>query len=517
MTKALKKIKSPLWFWILFGAIIVLAISSHFYGLSWRPSHHDEGMLSYFSWKLATEGSYIYTPLIHGPILFYVQAAFFKFLGASQETFRIGPALFGSVLVIIPLLFRKLLKTPTAIFLSILLLVSPMMLYSTRFLVHTAFVIVFWLLVVLYLKQFFSKPGMLSLHLSALFLALAFGTSETTYILFAILIGFIIVLPIFSMTRFKAAWKKVYGYFREDPYQLLSAFLLFVAVWVLVYSVGATNYQSLAISYPNPFSATTGLGLMLANNKQHLGSQPWFYYIMLVAVYEPAILVADIMAIVALRRNKGSFYFFAVWWAITTVAVFSYTGEKFPWLALCPLLTMIFLAAVYLGGSFNKFKLWSKIVFLILFAFSVYNSVRVNFTNIADTRELLTYVQTPKIFQSKINQINSICGKTSGCVAIDQDISWPMSWSFKENGFLFYANSADSYKNAKFIILNPSDQAQFVEPAGYQKETIQLRDWWVPEKCHKLSCATKLTRYFLFREIYGLKGGFDVFLYSKMD
>lgn len=81
--KRLKQINKG---WIVAGfVILVLAFLSRLVMLGAHPLHHDEGMLSYFAWKLATEGSYTYTPQIHAPVLFYVQAILFKIFGAAQR------------------------------------------------------------------------------------------------------------------------------------------------------------------------------------------------------------------------------------------------------------------------------------------------------------------------------------------------------------------------------------------------------------------------------------------------
>ncbi len=515
MKKVLKELNKPVFKWIGLGLIIALAVFSHFYLLGWRPAHHDEGMLAYFAWKLSSIGDYTYTPQIHSPILFYVQAIIFKIFGAGQGTLRVGPAVFGIFLILIPLLFRRHLRGSSAIWLSVLFLLSPITLYFTRFLVHTSMVIVFWLLTVLCLKWFYDRPGMLPLHLSAMFLALAFGTSESTYIFIAILVGFIPVLLVFFRDKFFVWWTKTKSYFAEDPYQFLSAFLLFLTTWILIYSVGATNWQSLQTSFPNPFSSATGLGFWLAQHPNHLGGQPWFYYIMLVLVYEPAIIIADILAIFAIRKNKGTLYIFAAWWALSSSVAYAWAGEKFPWLSLCQLVAMIFLAGLYFGENFGKFKLISKIVFIVLIAFGTFNSVRLNFFHPADTKELLTYVQTPEVFGQKIEEINKNCGQTKECVAIDQSISWPMSWSFKDSSYLFYPDSDNKFANTKYIILSMDKEGVFKAPDGFSRQTIQLRDWWVPDKCSKTDCAGKLWNYFLYRIIYSPKGGFDVYLYSK--
>jgi hypothetical protein len=54
-------------------------------------------------------------------------------------------------------------------------------------------------------------------------------------------------------------------------------------------------------------------------------------------------------------------------------------------------------------------------------------------------------------------------------------------------------------------------------PNGWQMQTVTLRDWWVPDKCNLFrdsSCVGKFVKYFLFRQTWNEKGGYDIYVYS---
>ena len=504
--------------WFCIGAVLIIIVAalSRFLYLGARPLHHDEGMLSYFAWQLASSGNYVYTPQIHAPILFYVQAILFKIFGTGDNIARLGPAIFGIALISVPLIFRKMLGNCRAITISVLLLTSPILLYYSRFLVHTSIVILFWLLFVLTCRWFFQKPNAAALMLSVVFFVLGFAVSETSYIFAAVVVAFIPILYLLAPKKFKAAYLRIKNYFRDNPYDLLSAFILFVLVWAAAFSTFFTNVQSLLVSLPNPFDHATALGFWMSQHKNHLGNQPWYYYFILIAVYEPLLAAAGILAIIDSFRKKSPFYYFLVWWTVATLAGMSIAGEKFPWLILSGLLPLTILAGYYIGTNWVKFKLISKIIWILILAFTVFNAYRLAFVHPADTSEIAVYVQTPDNYREIISKINAKCPKKDfSCVAIDSNISWPNSWIFHDNGSLFSPNGFKPSESNRFIIIgmDKADSAQI--PETYERSQIQLREWWVPSVCRKTSCIKSFWNYFAHREIFNEKGGFDVYLYEK--
>jgi hypothetical protein len=114
-------------------AILLLAIFTRFYQLGVRTMSHDESLHTKFSWDLYKNGVFAHTPLMHGPILFHVTAFNYFLFGDSDFTARIYPAVLGVLMVMFPLLFRRWLGRWGAILASILLLISPLILYYNRY------------------------------------------------------------------------------------------------------------------------------------------------------------------------------------------------------------------------------------------------------------------------------------------------------------------------------------------------------------------------------------------------
>jgi uncharacterized protein (TIGR03663 family) len=472
-------------------------------------------MLAYFAWDLAKYAKYTYTPQIHGPILFFAQAIIFKIFGDSNAAVKAGPAIFGVILALIPFIFTKTLGKKRAIFISLLLLISPMFLYYSRFLVHTSIVIVFWSLVVFNLRDFFLNLKPLNLYLVALFMALAFGTSETSYIFVAVLISFIVPFFIFNRKKFLEYGKKFIDFFNQDPLVIVNCILLFILAWVIIYSVGFTNLKSLIISLPNPFDKDSGLGFWLAQHPVRLGGQPWYYYIVLTIVYEPLALLAFVGGFFYLFKKKSVFFLFLFWWTVLTFVGFSIAGEKFPWLYLPSLLPLTIFAGYYLGSVWQKIRFFSKIFWLILILFTIFVSIRLVYFNSYNTKELAVYVQTPKYAEDRIMAIKKQCIEIKDCVAIDSSISWPLSWHFKDMSSLIYPQDINSSTKANYAFVGQDNVSKVQLDNGWQKESFYLRDWWVPETCLKPNCINKFLKYFLFRQTWNSQGGYTVYLFSR--
>lgn len=113
--------------------ILLLAIFTRFYILGNRVMSHDESLHTKFSYDLYSNGVYQHTPLMHGPILFHVTALMYTLFGDNDFTARIYPAVLGILMVMFPILFKRWLGRWGAILASIMILISPLLMYYNRY------------------------------------------------------------------------------------------------------------------------------------------------------------------------------------------------------------------------------------------------------------------------------------------------------------------------------------------------------------------------------------------------
>lgn len=176
--------------YLLIGIISLLA---HLWGLGDRALHHDETLHAFYSWRIYTGQGYIHDPLLHGPFLYYFGALIYFLFGDSDFTARLGAALFGTVLTLLPLLLRRELGRPAALMAAVYLLISPTFLYVGRFIRHDIYSVVFEMLVFVAIVRYAGTRQAGWLYLGAAAFGLMLTNQETSY-LFLLLIGTPLVL-----------------------------------------------------------------------------------------------------------------------------------------------------------------------------------------------------------------------------------------------------------------------------------------------------------------------------------
>lgn len=121
------------WELVIYALIFVIAVFTRFAGLGDRVMSHDESLHTQFSYYLYRDGNFRHDPLMHGPILFHATALTYFLFGDNDFVARIYPAVLGVLMVMMPVLFRRWLGTKGAILASVMILISPLLLFYHRY------------------------------------------------------------------------------------------------------------------------------------------------------------------------------------------------------------------------------------------------------------------------------------------------------------------------------------------------------------------------------------------------
>ena len=78
------------------------------------------------------------------------------------------------------------------------------------------------------------------------------------------------------------------------------------------------------------------------------GGQPWYYYFVLIPLYEPLAVVFGLAGLVRALVQPTRFRIFLVYWFIVTLSLYTWAGEKMPWLVIHIMLPFLGLAGVAL-------------------------------------------------------------------------------------------------------------------------------------------------------------------------
>ncbi|MCS6773586.1 MAG: TIGR03663 family protein [Anaerolineae bacterium] len=137
---------------------------------------------------------------------------------------------------------------------------------------------------------------------------------------------------------------------------------VFLAITVTLFTTVFTNPAGIGTGFVGQ------LGYWMAQQPVQRGGQPWYYYFLIVPMYEYTALIGSACAGVVLggmlirhvRRTGESlaealreyrFQAFLVWWAVASWAVYTIAGEKMPWLTTHIALPMCLLTGWFLGKA----------------------------------------------------------------------------------------------------------------------------------------------------------------------
>ena len=449
-----------------YALLIVLAASMRFWDLGSRAIGYDESLHLYYSYRLAEGFGYQHNPLSHGPFQYHAIAALFFLFGDSEYTSRLPAAIFGTVLVALPYFLRSRLGTAGALATAVLLAFSPMLLFYSRYARNDIFMSVWTLGLIILMWRYIDEGKARYLYLSALVLALAFATKETTFFVVGILGSYLLVATWRDwgpwLLRRRGTPQEIqdeqageygytvgfgYGYGWNFARQTLSAFsrpgafllllstlmlpqasalvgqfqsalkqygvvlaqtgspvgapagdvlwtvqdvditkgmviaglvviaalwfstlvglswsrsvwvrcaAIFYGVWLLLYTTFLTNWLGIASGM------WQSLGYWIVQQDVNRGDQPWYYYFVLAPIYETLPLIFSAVAIVYYAFRGDRFTGFLCYWTITTVLLYTWAGEKMPWLLVSIALPMIVLSGKLIGDIVSAVR-WGRV------------------------------------------------------------------------------------------------------------------------------------------------------------
>lgn len=209
-------------------AIALVALLTRIIGLDVRALHHDESLHATFSWYLAEGRGYAHDPLTHGPFQFHIMALSFLLFGDSDATARIPAALFGTGLVLTPLLLRRILGPVGTVAAAASFTISPALMYYSRFAREDSYVALFLTVASIAVWRYIEEGRLRWAVTLAAMLASAFSTKETTYIYAAMLL-----LYLNGATAHRLFWQTHAGQ-RVTPAQWSRGLLTIPFAWLVV-------------------------------------------------------------------------------------------------------------------------------------------------------------------------------------------------------------------------------------------------------------------------------------------
>ena len=119
--------------------------------------------------------------------------------------------------------------------------------------------------------------------------------------------------------------------------------ILFFTVFVILFSSLFTNFAGIREGLVG------SIRYWLEQHGVQRGNQPWYYYLLLLGAYETLPFVVGLAGTVYYLRKPTWLTSFLIWWWAVALVIYSWAGEKMPWLIVHITLPLVLLAARYLG------------------------------------------------------------------------------------------------------------------------------------------------------------------------
>lgn len=534
--------------------IVVAALVLRLWELGERAMHHDESLDAWWSWRFRNGQYDGYDPVYHGPLRFYITAGFYEVFGESEATARLFSALAGSAAVGLPWYLRRELKYVGTVTAAFALAISPTMLYYSRFGREDAQMVFLALLAMVLGLSYLRKPRVLTATALAFTLVCSFAIKESTY-LFGLLLAVYLLVMIAAQfeaqsrgsSQLSAAFVNaglglatiglliavVIGSASDELFPMIALYMIAMAgfafaaalprlrerasnadfEWPSIFrAIGRIGFAGWAIAlgtfgvfwllfftvffqFPGDWASgfTKAIDYWDSQQEVNRGGQPWYYYLYALPVYEWAfVLLAFVGGWKGLRRPTNMSVLM-VWFAVGSLILYSYAGERMPWLIAHPLLPILILAAMgaqHLWEHRDRAAMPGVAAAVVLaLLFTTGTSIRSSFPNGADSREILSQAgqATPHLNAAldRLANIDEISMRETGQqarLAIGTENAWPYSWHFRERDAITWFTAADGppLDGSVDVIIIDRSTADLTLFPDYQPTLFAMRSWWVP-------------------------------------
>jgi len=232
-----------------------------------------------------------------------------------------------------------------------------------------------------------------------------------------------------------------------------------------------------------------GLYYWLQQQEVARGGQPWYYYLMLIPLYEQVGLVFGIVGVVRCLLRPTRFRLFLVYWFVGSVFIYSWAAEKMPWLMIHMTMPMMVLAGIGLEpavmAAYNYIKqrmsqqqsispilhsathvseqdalgqyrpvpvqkpkrigvlagsgaIATIVMALLLLAPTLHNMYEVSYVHAADgPHEMMVYVQTTTDVNTVMAKVDALDqkydnGSRNMPIGLTNDATWPFAWYVRD-------------------------------------------------------------------------------------
>jgi predicted membrane-bound mannosyltransferase len=280
-----------------------------------------------------------------------------------------------------------------------------------------------------------------------------------------------------------------------------------------------------------------GIFYWITQQQAARGGQPWYYYLILIPFYEQLIVIFGLGGLIRCLTRPTRFRLFVVIWFVGGLFLYSWAGEKMPWLSLHILLPLLLLAAIALEWALvkalemldeiaqNRFAgrpaftgqvlgraarpLFTLAVAFLLLIPMLHSMLFVTYVDPGDApHEMLSYVQTTTDVTDVMAKIDALDqqlyqGQHLLRIGVDDANIWPFSWYLRDYDhntvWYYYDGKVVNPDTLDVLLVAPGTEGAYTQPDAahpqglFQAKQYRLRSWW-DEGYKPLPCVPTTTK-----------------------
>jgi uncharacterized protein (TIGR03663 family) len=531
------------WIW---GILLALSLFARLAGLGTRAVSHDESLHAIYSWYWSNGLNYQHNPMMHGPLLFHLTGLLFTLLPPSDFVARLIPAVMGTGCVAMMIPYRRWLGGAGALCAGILISLDPGHLFYSRYLRNDIYISLFTLIMVWSVFRYRETERPKFLIWLAVGLGLSFASKEVCFI-HGVMLGagcvlFSVLETLRSRERSWTAWLK-------HPLLRCAALILFLALpfitglltpggtwsppsalqteieaqairiglilvgislilgsgffiyqnrwhtwmassllfWLINFSLYTTLFTNLRRGLATGIAGS--LGYWWAQHDVQRGNPDPAFYLTLLLLYAPVLLLG---AGLALRRTRNTHVGFLLFWAVLHLGIYSWAGERMPWLLIHISLPLCILLGMQLPDLFHrtgwKSRALQALIILGLFQFMA-NSLRLSGPHAEGPWEPMVYAHSGEhlklaLFLAK----DHLEQHPDTSIQVDPAYTWPTAWYFREIPAGYEAvTTPESVGPRRSVILVAPQKRETFQKAGWTSRMEANLTTWPRQRYHRIT------------------------------
>jgi len=468
-----------------------------------RPMHTDEAILAMKFADFQSSGHFQYDPKdFHGPGLHFITNTWSKLAGWGDSStwteaqLRTVTVMCGLLLLLSTLLLRDALGRLGTGYAMLLMAVSPMMVYYSRYFIMEVPLVLFITLSIAALWRWSQGGSRWWLLLAGFSLGMQHATKETFVInVVAGIVGLVVA-------------KLLIGNFapRQSSFTMGTARGRSTKPWLWVSVVAVLTSVTIYSGFFKDWQAVKDSALTYLNYLERSGGsgheKPWHYYLTLIFWRKDGVVWSEALigglALIGMAHaflgnhmknaSRQAFLVFLTVYTVVLFAIYSFLAYKTPWSILSGQHALILLAGV--GAAAISQAISGKImrlVFRIAIGLGLYHLIAQTSLAIhlyaADSRNPYVYSHTSSNLLRLLPQVRELQQTAPDAafdvLVINRDAGWPLPWYWRDIPSVRYTTTLPATIDARVIVaeldMQPALEAKFVGKTYHMQGPFGLR------------------------------------------